>query len=269
MENNPAFLLSKEELTLLLRLLDTNFILGLDPDPLGALTEQQQAVGLIGAERALRSRQLAMLDEKGSLKVQNDLLQVVGTCAYPHKSLAIHYFSEVNSTPSRYFFYWRNDKSAVVHTIPQDALHLLALLEDETALLNAAVSVCQCNVASKDGMVDINLTSEVLTAVRSIAMKGDAESATKLLIENNVNRESAVALIKLLSAPYSLTVIYFLTPRPENTLASREVTILCNAEIAWLMTQTESNTDNSTFVLQQISGEELLVYLRDMWSSVN
>lgn len=269
MENNSAFLLSREELVLLLRLLDANSVLGLDTDPLGALTDQQFATGLIYAERALRARQLAMLDEKGNLKVQSDLLKAIGTCAYPHKSLAIHCFPETDSAPSRYFFHWRSDKSAVVHSIPQDALHLLTSLADEESLLTTAVSVCRCKAVSKDVVADINLESEVLANARSIIAKGDAASAEKLLIENNANHKSATALVKILSTPHSLAVIHFLSPRPEDTLASREVTILHNAETAWLMTQSESNAENSTLALQQISNEELLTYFQDMWISTN
>ena len=79
-------LLSREELLLLLDLLQANTIPGLEVDPFGELNDAQRQLAIVWAGRALRARELAQLNEAGELMVHDDLLTAVGTCAYADKA---------------------------------------------------------------------------------------------------------------------------------------------------------------------------------------
>lgn len=258
------FLLSREELILLLRLIDAVYVFGLEADPLDNLTEQQQAVGLLYAERALRAKGLAMLNEQGQLKIQRDLLEAVGTCAYPHKSIVTHHFA-ANALPIPCFFHLR-DKSIIAHTISESVLHHLVLLADQQSLLNEILSVCCCETLPETVAIDINLKGEVFSQAHERAMKGEIQAAVDVLTVNKVNEVSAEIVSKMLSSSHNVSVIHILTPLPENSLAKRELTILHNTETAWLMVQSETDATNSTFTLQPITTDKFKTLLEDILS---
>src|SRR5690349_19874224 len=86
------FVLSREELLLILNLLGTGYSFGLETEPLGEISAEQKAFSLVCAERALRARGLARLDEDRHLKVQAGLLKAVAVCGYAARSLLVHYF---------------------------------------------------------------------------------------------------------------------------------------------------------------------------------
>src|SRR5512145_1990409 len=112
-------LLSREELLFVLNLLQAGFIPGLDDDPLGELTAEQQAFALTVAGRALRARELAQQHPDGQWVVHNNLLLAVGGCAYAQGIISVYHWPSNSALPRRFFGHLRENQ-AIAHTRPAD-----------------------------------------------------------------------------------------------------------------------------------------------------
>lgn len=251
----PQYYLSREELLLLLNLLKAGYILGLEPDPLGEGTPEQQARTLLQAERALRARELARLDEAGHLIVQNALLAAVGTCAYPLKNLVAHHFPP-ESPVQRCFGHARED-SWVFRYEPERGMYLFALHFDRESWLNHVVNHAKCGQLLGAGTAPLTLKGRTLSKARGL-VGSSPTAARQALVEDGVPESEAEWLVAMLGAPHNITVFHTLSLQADNSLSKQELTVVDAKDNSWILAEPAATAGTDTYVLTPATTQQLL-----------
>ena len=229
-----SFLFSREELTLLLDLLEATSIPGLDPDPLGELNDDQRALALIWAGRALRARELATVGDDDSLLVDAQVLTAVSTCAYWKSTINVYHWPAPGQTPMRFFGYAGNGQ-VVTHTRPEDVLHRLSVLPSAEALVEAITAVCHCQAIPETPTAPYQLSRKVFVQARELAEAQETEAAQTALRQGGLPQDTAQALTAVLSGTPRMS-IWQLASRVENGDAhTLEYTLLQQNQAAWLI----------------------------------
>ncbi len=258
-----SFLLSREELILLLDLLQSAAIPGLDSDPLGELNDDQRALAFIWAGRALRARELATVGDDDSLLVDEKLLTAVSTCAYWKTAINVYHWSAPGQTPVRFFGYAGNGQVAT-HTRPEDVLHRLSVLPSPEALVEEVTAVCQCQSVPETPTVPYQLSRELFVKARELAEAQETEAAQTALHQGGLPQDSAQALTAVLSGTPRMS-IWQLVSRAENGAAhTHEYTLLQQGQAAWLISlSSEENKlqiqSVSTVALQKLLNQHLKI----------
>ena len=258
-----SFLLSREELTLLLDLLEATSITGLDSDPLGELNDDQRALAFIWAGRALRARELATVGDDGSLLVNEQLLTAVSTSVYWTTAINVYHWSAPGQTPMRFFSYAGNGQVAT-HTRPEDVLHRLSVLPSSEALVEAITAVSQCQAIPEAPFVEYELSRNLFVQARELAEAQDGEAAQKILLQDGIPLETAQAITAVLSGKPRMS-IWQLVSRVENEDAiTHEYTLLQQDQAAWLISlspeENKLHIQNvSTVALQELLNQHLKI----------
>ena len=252
-----SFLLSREELLLLLDLLEAENLPGLDPDPLGELNDDQRALALIWAGRALRARELAAVGENGELLVDEGLLTAVGNCVYWQKAWYVFHWPEPGSVPVRFFGYAR-DGQAVSHTRPADALHRFTVLPGVEALADAMTAVCQCQTLPDAPPVQFTLPRDIFVRARELAEEQERDAAAQILQEAGVTAETAQALTAVLSGAPRLSIWQIVTRREDGETETRDYTLLHSDEAAWLVSLVDGGDEMAVKTVTAVDLRALL-----------
>lgn len=231
-------LLSRDELLLVLSKLDSAYIPGLDADPLGELTAEQQSLALTVAGRGLMARELAGLTEDGQLVLHTALLTVVGVCTYSQNAVFAYRWPAGSDTPVRYFGHIRGDV-AVAHTRPQEVLHLFSLLPSRAALIDEVLAFSRSSTSSEKS----NFSGELIVSggdfgrARELAAAGSADEAAVILGGADQN-PAAVALADLLAASPDVTILQTLKQLETGAVEKRDFTLISgqNGQGSWLVT---------------------------------
>ncbi|HID51043.1 MAG TPA: hypothetical protein EYP41_03275 [Anaerolineae bacterium] len=229
-----TFLLSREETLLLLDLLEAESIPGVDPDPLGELNDDQRALALIWAGRALRARELAAVGENGELLVDEGLLTAVGNCVYWQTAFYIFHWAEPGSVPVRFFGYVR-DGQAVSHTRPADVLHRFAILAGPEALIEEITVVCQCQTLPDAPERQFTLPRDQFVHVRELTEEGETAAALQMLQEAGVPGDVAGAFTAVLAGASRMSIWQIVTRNEDGATATRDYTLLRSEDAAWLV----------------------------------
>ncbi|HFQ94445.1 MAG TPA: hypothetical protein ENK32_10575 [Anaerolineae bacterium] len=254
---SASFLLSREELLLLLDLLEAESIPGLDPDPLGELNDDQRALALIWAGRALRARELAAVGENGELLVDEGLLTAVGGCIYWQTALYVYHWPEPGRAPIRFFGYAR-DGQAVTHTRPADVLHHLAVLPSAEALADEVTAVCQCQTLPDAPDTQFTLPRDLFIRARELAEEQEMAAAAQTLQEAGVPGETAQTLTAVLSGAPRMS-IWQIVKRGENGDAeTHDYTLLHSEDAAWLVSLPAGGDDLEVRTVTAVALRELL-----------
>ena len=254
---STSFLLSREELTLLLDLLEVAAIPGLDPDPLGELNDDQRALAFIWAGRALRARGLATVGNAGSLLVDEKLLTAVTTCAYWKTAINVYHWSAPGQTPARFFGYVGNGQ-VTTHTRPEDVLHRLSVLPSPEALVEEVTAVCQCQAIPETPTVPYQLPREVFVQARELAEAQETEAAQTALHQGGLPQDTAQAVTAVLSGTPRMS-IWQLVSRGENgDTQTHEYTLLQQNQTAWLISLSAEENKLQIQRVSTIALQELL-----------
>ncbi len=250
-------ILSREELALVLALIRADTIPGLGADPLGELTPEQRNLGLIFAERALRARELARLDANGQLLVQNALLNMVGACAFAQTSVLVQHHFPDGRPPAQYFGHIR-EGILVAHTLPDQALHRLALVPDRTALIEQIISVCQASNLPRMPAVEMQVERAALAQVREAAAQNQAAGAA-ILVQHGAEAEPAQQFAQSLAEPHHLAILQIVQIHPQDQMHLWDLTLLHTAQAAWLAYPLPNPVDGQdVYMLRSISTPELV-----------
>lgn len=249
-----SVILSREELSFLLFLLKATFIPGLDPDPVGEPSPEQQKRNLALAERALRARDLVKVDENGDVVVREKLLLMAGVCAYPELTIALHQFPS-RGQPKRIF--WHIQSGVIMmHTRPEPPLHGLEFLSGRDNLHDRILASCLVTEKPLVPMAPIRTTNALIKDVRESAPM-DMKKAVQVLVSQDVSLESAQEISQVLAGEYTVSALH-LAARQENESFRESMTILTGSSSTWLMTSAKDDHVS----LQAIDQASLLALLQ-------
>ncbi len=239
--------LSREELLLVLDLLQVTSIPGLDTDPFGELDEAQRQLALIWAGRALRARGLAQVNDEGELTVHSALLTAVGVCAYSNNALFAFHWPSNGETPVRYFGHMRGDDIAV-HTRPEDVLHLFALLPSKEELLSQVFAFCECEDVPGAHTFEMTVSNDDFVQARELANNGEAEQAVELLTGSGGEGETAVAFIATLANSPRISILQTLKQDGDDAVQKSDFTVVQNDEYAWFIASAQTEGDAALLI---------------------
>lgn len=227
-------LLSREELLLVLRLLQAPTLAGLDTDPAGELDAAQQTVAFTVAERALRARELAQLRPGGELAVHTALLAAIGVCAYPQTTIFVYHWPVNGDAAIRYFAHARAGE-IVAHTRPADVLHLFTRLPSTTHLVTQLFMACGWEDGPSAPGQPFTVPAPIFADVRRMAMAGAVQGAIELLRTQRVAPDSARAFLMTLAEAPRLSVVQ-MRKQVNGAVQARDFTLVQNSQRSWLVT---------------------------------
>lgn len=242
-------ILTREELALMVRLFERPTFLGLDADPMGELTDAQEAYGFVYAERSLRARELARISPEGQLQIQSDLLNAVGICTFAQKSFVASRFTS-DGASDRLIIHTLADQ-AVALSNPGAALYRLVTLAGRTAILEQLVAACLLKPeAQADTSYTLQLSAETLAAARQAAQQQDRTATISALVSDANFQETAQAACEQLATtliqPYALTTIHILTPQSGNQVLGQQFSVIEGEAGNWLMIEKGESGGEST-----------------------
>ena len=228
--------LSREELVYLLALLKTDFILGLDPDPMGEMTDEKMKIGLIYSERALRARGLAAIDAKGELQISSTLFALVETCAYAEFSVALHSFP--SGAPRQQAFWHKRNDLIVRHTKPSTPLHLFDFVQEDK-FAQDIFSVCDISNFSDTEYPEAKTTNEVLAKTKEDSP--DAETIEAILVKDGIDATTAKELGVLLANEHTVIAIHAVHQKGNDEFEKMKLTILSGKTSTWVVQDKEDD----------------------------
>lgn len=255
-------LLSREELLFVLNLLQTGFIPGLDNDPLGKLTAEQQALALTIAGRALWARELAQLHPDGQWVVHNNLLLAVGGCAYAQRIISVYHWPVNGTLPRRFFGHlWENN--IVIHTRPADVLHRFSLLPSKEQLISQVLAACDLEGGSAAPPQELAVSSADFVKIRELAGRGDTTGAVDLLVTHGTSLETARAFVSTLADSARVSILQILHQVANGTVHKRDFTVLQNSQQTWLISTPANDTDDAPLSVKTTTRDEVTALLSE------
>jgi len=249
-------LLSREELLLVLDLLQAESLPGLDADPLGELSPEGRELALTVAGRGLRARDLAQVAEDGGLTLHTTLLTAVGVCAYSTNTVFVYHWPENRENPTRYFGHIREDDVAA-HSRPDDVLHLFTLLPSKSQLIEHVLAFCEYQDVPRNDLPEMAVTGEDFVQVRELASSGSAEEAASLLIESGAAQESASAFVSALAGSPRISILQTLTQEREDGVLRRDFTVVQDGQHTWFIGATSEESENPNLAIRTTTREEI------------
>jgi hypothetical protein len=224
--NEPiTLLLSREELLCVLDLLQADTIPGLDDDPLGELTPEQRALALIWAERALRARGLARVQDDGAVALDNALLTAVGVSAYPQSAVFVYHWPAGAEVPTRYFGRVRGN-DVVTHSRPEDVLHRFTLLPSKTDLVKQTLAMCEYRDTPDSPSFEFTLPGADLARARELAEAGETDQAREALAAGGAAPAAAAAFAQTLSEAPRVSILQTVRGQTGDGVERRDFTLL-------------------------------------------
>lgn len=255
-------LLSREELRLVLDSLETDFIPGLDTDPLGELTPDQNELVLTIAGRALRARELARPEADGALAFHNALLTLVGVCAYSQHVLFAYHWPPDQIIPRRYFGHIRGE-DIVAHTRPEDVLHLFSLLPSKAHLIDQVLNACEFEEKPVAAAFEFSLSSNAFASVRELAGNGEAKQAIDLLLAHDTPPETAKAFVATLANAPATSILQTVRQPGDGAVEKRDFTVLQNSRETWLGLAANGDGEDGLIRVKTTTREEVQTLLAD------
>jgi len=227
-------LLSRDELLFVLKALEADFIPGLDPDPLGELSAEQQSLALAVAGRALRARELARGQTGSDLEIHTALLTMVGVCAYAQNVAFVYHWPNDADAPQRYFGHIRGD-DIVAHTRPESALHRLSLLPGKSVLLDQILAACEWNDTVVPTPYELLVSNEAFSAAREAAGGGNLAQAKQALSSDGADLAAVESLVEILAGAPEVSILQTVKQAGDGVIQKRDITLLQNGQNAWLV----------------------------------
>lgn len=245
------FLLSRDELLYILSLLNVTTIPGLEDDPAGAMTPEQQAIALRVAGRGLRARELAAVGDNGETVLQNNLLAAVATCAFGQHAIFANHWASGQDLPTPIFAHIGENHS-VIHTRPADVLHYLSLRPVGEILpqILAACEFADTPASNTTNSIEAKLPSALLPQVRQLAETGAKADATNLVVANGNTAQDAQALVDLFAGPYGTSSLQL--ARLRNGQSEHQDGLLLQGNQAnWMITT--ANGDGANLDIRNVT----------------
>lgn len=236
-------LLSRDELLLVLSLLEAQYIPGLDIDPLGERSAEQQDLAFVVAARGLRARDLARVRadaQDGRLVIHVGLLAAVSACAYSSNAAFVYHWPSQAEIPLRVFGHVR-DGSFVVHTPVEDVLHLFTMLPSKEHLVDQVLAACHPADAPATVSGELYVPGSDFAQLRLLAEQRNLDQARTLLSSDPASADLVTALIETLSNHPQVSIVQTLKQVDAGAVLKRDFTLLQDASAMWLVAPTTAD----------------------------
>lgn len=232
-------LLSRDELALVLSLLQAQAIPGMDPEPLGPRTPEQEDTAFVVAARGLRARGLAQVRSAGQpegarLTVHVGVLASVGACAFSTAALFVYHWPSQRELPSRVFGHVR-DGVFVIHTPQEDALHRFTMLASQEQLVDQVLAVCQLTEQPAALAGELRLAGNDFARLRELAEQGDLAQASALLAPEPASQVLVDSLLAVLASKPQVTIVQTLQAAAASAVTRRDFTLVQDTSALWLV----------------------------------
>jgi hypothetical protein len=235
--------LSRDELLLILSLLRAQYIPGLDVEPLGERTPEQEDLAFVVAARGLRARDLARVRvEEGRLTVHAGLLAAVSACAYSDNAAFVYRWPSRAEAPQRLFGHVR-DGFYVIHAPVEDVLHRFTMLASKEHLVDHILAACRLPDALASTPGELQVPGGVFAQVRQLAEQGDVAQAGALLATDSSTADLAGALLATLAGQPEITIFQTLRQVDVGSVVKRDFTLVQDANALWLVAATAADAD--------------------------
>jgi len=251
----PAVTLSREELLAVLHVLRASTIPGLDREPSGDLTPEQEAFALVVARRALLARDLAQVRADSEFLVQRRLLDAVGACAYAHDSILVYTWPPGARDPQNLFGHTRGG-DVVAHTRPDAVLHRFTLLPSRAELVAQVLAFCKFDPAPTDEVFDFTVQREDFAAAREAAV-GGSNAAAALLVRGGAPEDAAGDLAADWVASPRVSALQTLTRQADGTADSREFSLVQAGPRAWWVAPMPGEKANAPIQVKTASASDI------------
>lgn len=255
--------LARDELALILSLLQAQTIPGLDPDPLGERTPEQQDTAFVVAARGLRARGLARAraadqPDAAPLTVHVGVLAAVGACAFSTGALFVYHWPSRAALPLRVYGHLR-DGIHVIHTPYEEVLHRFTVLASREQLVDQALAVCQLREGPAALTGELRLAGEDFAQLREWAEQGNLIQARALLNPALAPTELVNALLATLANQPQVTIAQILKLVDDGGGARRDLTLVQDSNMLWLVEPVDG--DASLLAARQITGSDVRAML--------
>ncbi len=256
-ENILNILLSREELMLVLNVLEAPILPGIDADPVGEIDDSHARAMLTAAQRGLRARGLARLDENGAFTLHNDLLENVGACAFADNALLVYHWGGKGTPPDRLFGHVR-DGVMVTHTRPDPVLHLISRMPSREVFVDEVLAACLQNEQTATAARGFTLNNSQLRKARELAEGDGRETAKAALVSVGVAEDSADSFAKTL-ASQPIATIFQAVSAENGTVSRRDFTLLQDETNVWLLGMTDNDNEFSIQATSRDALQKLMI----------
>lgn len=249
-----SLVLTQEELTFLLALMDVSYIPGFEVPPLTSGDDQlREAFALQYAERSLRARGLAEIGADQRLLVNTELQSMLRTCASPDYALLVQ--QTAGSGEQQSYSGQRKADQVVVHLEPNPTFHQFTVVQDVSAFVDLIIASSNFQDIPEQPERMVHIQGDQLALVRSAVERDDTTGAMDILAASEVPTEAATALVATLASAYGLLTILELRWQNDEDVTQREVTVIQALDQVWVMYEDSEQTD--VYILQPISHNSL------------
>lgn len=255
-----SIMLSREELLAVLAVLRATTIPGLEREPSGELTPEQEAFALVVARRALLARELAQLRADGEFLLHRALLTAVGVCAYAQDSILAYHWPSGAQAPVNLFGHVRGE-DVVAHTRPDPVLHRFTMFASREHLVEQVLTFCEFREAQPAASLDFIVPRQSFADARQLATRSDTSEAIALLVQDGVSNPAAAALVATWTAAPRVSVLQVLTQESNQAVRTRELTLLQDQQTAWLVTPMFDGEAKAPVRVKTISAAEMRLAL--------
>jgi len=224
--------LSREELLAVLDVLRATTIPGLDREPSGSLTPDQEAFALVVARRALLARNLAQVQSDGAFLLHRELLRAVGTCAYARSSILVYHWPAGEQAPHLLFGHLRGD-DVVTHTRPGPVLHRFTLLPSRQELVDQVLAFCEVKDVTQVEVFDFLVPRQEFADARQLASVGNTAAAIGTLVQSGLPAESATTLVTSWAAAPRVSALQTITQQSNQMAQTQEFTLMQDGRSIW------------------------------------
>lgn len=256
-------ILSRDELALVLSLLQAQTIPGLDPDPLGERSAEQQDAAFVTAARGLRARGLARARtpdqaDAAPLAIHAGVLAAVGACAFSAGALFVYHWPSRAELPLRIFGHLR-DNAFVIHTPYEDVLHRFTVLASREELVDQALNVCQLREEPTARAGELRLAGDDFGQLRQLAEQGNLIQARALLDPARAPADLLNALLATLASQPQVTIVQVLRLADGGAAAQHDLTLVQSSNALWLVEPIDG--DASLLTARQVTRSDVVALL--------
>lgn len=255
--------LSSDELALILGLLQAHTLPGLDPDPMGQRTPEQQDTAFVVAARGLRARGLARAraadqPDAAPLTVHAGVLAAVGACAFSTGALFIYCWPSRAELPVRVFGHLRAG-AFVIHTLPEEGLHRFTMLASKEQWVDRTLAVCQWSEQPAALAGELRLAGSDFARLRELAEQGNLIEARALLDPDLASLELINPLLASLASQPQVAIVQALQAAGAGAAARRDFTLVQGADALWLVEPVDG--DASLLTARQVTRSDVYALL--------